>query len=313
MVQYAQEVYQDLLKEFEQEPQVQVEHTIRLPYCARPSRLDLVLRTPNLVTVCDWKFGRNEVDHPYENHQMRAYALGLWLDDPRITSVQTVLVYPRYRKLSRAVLTKKEFQDALMDMASIGARCKDWRANLCPGDACNWCGRKLTCSAVGSVVQEIAKALGGDASKLDPHSIDLANPARLGDMLAAADLVSGWTEDVKKYAKHVAIDQGIDIPGYKVCVKQGTQALTDIHLALTALTEIMAEHGLGELDFGLVLDHLKPSPDKLAKYLTECFKAKHEGKPPKGSLAKLEQQIEAKWDAMKILHKNAEIMYLRKE
>lgn len=312
MVDYAVEVYKSLMAEAKPQ-RVLVEHTLQLPFCARPSRLDLVLLSGDTAVVCDWKFGRNEVDHPSVNHQMRAYAAGLWLDMPGIHTVEVVLAYPRYRKVSRATLVKKDFQDAILSMATTGARCKEWRENLCPGDVCSWCARKLQCPAATSAVNEVFKALGGDSTKLDPHNIDLSKPERLGHMMEAASVVLGWVEDVKKYANHVAIEQGIDIPGYKVCTKQGTQALTDIHLALQALMEIMAENGLGDLDYGLVLDHLKPSPSALSKYLTEAFKAKHDGKPPKGSLKKLEESIEAKWDAMKILHKNAEVYYLRKE
>ncbi len=319
MVEYAMEVYNTLMAETARPPQcaglrVLVEHQIQIAYCNRPSRLDLVFKIPSArkAIVCDWKFGRNIVDGPDKNMQMRAYGVGLWMEDPTLESIELVLCYPRYKRMDRATFTITDFKAALLDLARIAARSECWQEHLNPGDGCNWCGRKLSCKAVASNVAAVFAAMGNDPASIDPASVDLKNPTRLGHMREAASVVKTWAEDVEKFTKSVAIDQGIDIPGYKICTKQGTQSLTDIHRALLALQKMMETHGLGDLDLGLVLAYLKPSPPDLKKYLVETFKAKTPN-PPKGSIGKLEDAIEAAWEDMKILHKNSEVFYLRKE
>ena len=324
MVEYALEVYKTLEKEISPwappvgdfdaplDPEVHVEKQIQIAYCNRPSRLDLVFKVPRKAIVCDWKFGRNIVDAPDTNKQMRAYGVGLWMDDPTLESIDLILCYPRYKKMDRATFTITDFKATLLDLARLAVRSECWQDNLNPGDGCNWCGRKLSCPAVASNVASVFQALGGDPSKIDPACVDLKNPARLGHMLEAASVIEGWAKDVKSFANDVAINQGIDIPGYKIVSKQGTQSLTDIHRALLALQKMMEKNGLGDLDYGMVLDHLKPSPNALSKYLVESFKAKNP-KPPKGSIGQLEDSIEAEWDSLKILHRNSEVFYLRKE
>jgi hypothetical protein len=318
MVEYAMEVYRTLLTEacigINANAYVLVEHQIQIAYCNRPSRLDLVFKIPSArkAIVCDWKFGRNIVDGPDKNMQMRAYGVGLWMEDPTLESIDLILCYPRYKKMDRATFTITDFKAALLDLARIAARSECWQEHLNPGEGCNWCGRKLSCPAVASNVASVFAAMGHDPASIDPASVDLKNPARLGHMREAATVVQTWADDVLEFTKNVAINQGIDIPGYKICSKQGTQSLTDIHRALLALQKMMEAQGLGDLDLGLVLAHLKPSPSALTKYLVETFKAKVQ-KPEKGAIGKLEDAIEAAWEEMKILHKNSEVFYLRKE
>lgn len=318
MVDYALEVYRTLVDEADFESmsagdtRVLIEHQIQIAYCNRPSRLDLVFKMPRRAIVCDWKFGRNIVDSPDKNLQMRAYGVGLWMDDPTLESIDLILCYPRYKKMDRSTFTVTDFKATLLDLARIAARSECWQKHLNPGEGCNWCGRKLSCPAVASNVAAVFAAMGHDPASIDPASVDLKNPVRLGHMREAAEVVSSWAEDVKKFTNDVAINQGIDIPGYRIVSKQGTQSLTDIHRALLALQKMMEAQGLGELDLGLVLAHLKPSPSALTKYLVETFKARVQS-PPKGSIGKLEDAIEAEWESMKILHKNSEVFYLRKE
>jgi hypothetical protein len=317
MVEYAMEVNRLLEDEARSADEAflgWVELQIQIAYCNRQSRLDRVLKMPaaRKAIVCDWKFGRNIVDAPDKNMQMRAYGVGLWMDDPTLESIDLILCYPRYKKMDRATFLLPDFKAALLDLARIAARSECWQEHLNPGEGCNWCGRKLSCPAVASNVATVFAAMGHDPASIDPASVDLKNPARLGHMREAAEVVSSWADDVKKFTNDVAINQGIDIPGYKICSKQGTQSLTDIHRALLALQKMMEKNGLGDLDYGMVLDHLKPSPSALSKYLVESFKAKNP-KPPKGSIGQLEDSIEAEWESMKILHKNSEVFYLRKE
>ena len=190
---------------------------------------DLVGRIGNRGVLLDWKFGDGVAVSAEENPQGLFYVAAAlrttktkwaFLD---VEDIEIIIVQPPYVK--RWVTTParvKQFEAELM-LAVRAAEQPD--APLAAGDHCRWCTAKTICPVVSGAVARAART-----------AIKTVNVDRLAEALGQIDLLEGYIKDARDMAQQL-LENGVEVPGWKLVPKRATRKWSDDKKVLTALTE----------------------------------------------------------------------------
>ena len=190
---------------------------------------DLVGRIGNRGVLLDWKFGDGVAVSAEENPQGLFYVAAAlrttktkwaFLD---VEDIEIIIVQPPYVK--RWVTTParvKQFEAELM-LAVRAAEQPD--APLAAGDHCRWCTAKTICPVVSGAVARAART-----------AIKTVNVDRLAEALGQIDLLEGYIKDARDMAQQL-LENGVEVPGWKLVPKRATRKWADDTKVLTALTE----------------------------------------------------------------------------
>jgi hypothetical protein len=110
-------------------------------------------------------------------------------------------------------------------------------APLATGDHCRWCAAKSVCPLVTGAV-----------ARADRAALKTINVDDLAAALDRIELLEGWIKDAKELAQTL-LENGTDVPGYKLVAKRATRQWVDEYAALGALlnTGAFVTHELTEL------------------------------------------------------------------
>ena len=190
---------------------------------------DLVGRIGNRGVLLDWKFGDGVAVDAKENPQALFYCAAAlrttktkwaFLD---VEDIEIIIVQPPYVK--RWVTTParvKQFEAELM-LAVRAAEQPD--APLAAGDHCRWCTAKTICPVVSGAVARAART-----------AIKTVNVDRLAEALGQIDLLEGYIKDARDMAQQL-LENGVEVPGWKLVPKRATRKWADDKKVLTTLTE----------------------------------------------------------------------------
>jgi len=190
---------------------------------------DLVGRIGNRGVLLDWKFGDGVAVSAEENPQGLFYVAAAlrttktkwaFLD---VEDIELIIVQPPYVK--RWVTTParvKQFEADLM-LAVRAAEQPD--APLAAGDHCRWCTAKTICPVVSGAVARATRT-----------AIKTVNVDRLAEALGQIDLLEGYIKDARDMAQQL-LENGVDVPGWKLVPKRATRKWVDDKKVLTTLTE----------------------------------------------------------------------------
>jgi len=190
---------------------------------------DLVGRIGNRGVLLDWKFGDGVAVSAEENPQGLFYVAAAlrttktkwaFLD---VEDIEIIIVQPPYVK--RWVTTParvKQFEADLM-LAVRAAAQPD--APLAAGDHCRWCTAKTICPVVSGAVARATRT-----------AIKTVNVDRLAEALGQIDLLEGYIKDARDMAQQL-LENGVDVPGWKLVPKRATRKWVDDKKVLTTLTE----------------------------------------------------------------------------
>lgn len=190
---------------------------------------DLVGRIGNRGVLLDWKFGDGVAVSAEENPQGLFYcAAALRTTKTRwafldVEDIEIIIVQPPYVK--RWVTTParvKQFEAELM-LAVRAAEQPD--APLAAGDHCRWCTAKTICPVVS-----------GAAARATRTAIKTVNVDRLAEALGQIELLEGYIKDARDMAQQL-LENGVEVPGWKLVPKRATRKWADDKKVLTTLTE----------------------------------------------------------------------------
>ena len=190
---------------------------------------DLVGRIGNRGVLLDWKFGDGVAVSAEENPQGLFYvAAALRTTKTKwafadVEDIEIIIVQPPYVK--RWVTTParvKQFEAELM-LAVRAAEQPD--APLAAGDHCRWCTAKTICPVVSGAVARAART-----------AIKTVNVDRLAEALGQIDLLEGYIKDARDMAQQL-LENGVEVPGWKLVPKRATRKWADDKKVLTTLTE----------------------------------------------------------------------------
>jgi hypothetical protein len=190
---------------------------------------DLVGRIGNRGVLLDWKFGDGVAVSAEENPQALFYcAAALRTTKTKwaftdVEDIEIIIVQPPYVK--RWVTTParvKQFEAELM-LAVRAAEQPD--APLAAGDHCRWCTAKTICPVVSGAVARAART-----------AIKTVNVDRLAEALGQIELLEGYIKDARDMAQQL-LENGVEVPGWKLVPKRATRKWADDKKVLTTLTE----------------------------------------------------------------------------
>lgn len=222
------------------------EYELAIPFIVKPGYIDvLILFGDNTAAIIDWKTGRNKQAHPSENLQFRAYACGVWMQNPALKSIEIIAAYPRMKLVERATFLYPDFTATMEKLAEISWRAKNYSGKLTPNEDCGFCGRASTCPALTASCLKVAAVRGIDLPpNLDPNQVPLDRLDVLAYMRDIGSQMEKWYEAVKARTNHVAVKMNLDLPGYSVVSRAGTRTFRDGNAVMGLVNATFKELGI---------------------------------------------------------------------
>ena len=202
---------------------------------------DLVGRIGDRGILVDWKFGDGVAVEAEENPQAMFYiaaALHTTATKWAFKDVEAIDVYivqpPFVKKWTTDLARIKRFEADLI-LAVRASEQPD--APLATGDHCRWCAAKSVCPLVTGAV-----------ARAERTALKTINVDDLAAALDRVELLEGWIKDARELAQTL-LENGTEVPGYKLVAKRATRQWVDEYAALGALlnTGAFVTHELTEL------------------------------------------------------------------
>lgn len=182
--------------------------------------------------------------------QMAAYALGN-MQTYFVPKWTCVLLFADHKA---EVVHEFTFEEAKAIVDEVINDFNDPNKVPTPCDYCCWCAKKNTCTALVRPIAESLEIIEQPKLTLEDMKHQLvSNSARLGAFLSAANLFKKELWDYAKDHAKKMMEQGEDVPGWKLSKTKGTEVfdtLAIVEAALTTeatITEIVELMG-GEID-----------------------------------------------------------------
>ena len=195
---------------------------------------DVVILSKHSIRVIDLKFGKGVPVHAQDNPQLRLYALGAYSkfkeEYPDIKEVSYTIHQPRLDSISSDGTSIAKLVDWANYFVKPKAK-KAWSGSgeFLPGEWCQFCRAKATCRARSDYNTELAKQ--------EFKAPALLSEEEVSEVLAKAQQLKTWVNDVEEYALTRAVEESVLPPGYKLGTTITHRKIVDSQLAATVLVE----------------------------------------------------------------------------
>lgn len=194
---------------------------------------DLVIVADKTLDIADLKYGKGVAVSAVQNPQMKLYALGaLTLFDSLydIQRVRMTICQPRLESIS----TYEVAADELINWAETELRPKaqlaiNGEGEFLSGEHCRFCRARQTCRARAEEHLSLAK--------YDFKLPSLLSDEEIAEVLAVADRLSTWANDVYAYATDLAIREGKEWPEFKLVQGRSYRKYTSEEAVINACNE----------------------------------------------------------------------------
>lgn len=176
---------------------------------------DVLSKAGSRAVVLDWKFGDGVPVEADDNYQLLFYAAAArrtertkWVFED-VTEVELVIIQPPAIKRWVTTIGRLDsFEQELKAAVKLAAKAD---APLQQGEHCRWCKGKPICPKMTGAVDR--------ALQLQLKEVDVT---KLGKVLHQAVLLEQWLDDLRRLS-HLAMENGVEIPGWKLVNKRGTR------------------------------------------------------------------------------------------
>jgi hypothetical protein len=198
---------------------------------------DVVILSKHTIRVIDLKFGKGVPVSAIDNSQLRLYSLGAYAkfkeEYPDIKEVSYTIHQPRLDSISTDSTTVHKLIDWANYFVKPKAK-KAWSGSgeFLPGDHCQFCRAKATCRARADFNNELAR--------LEFKAPPLLDDEELQNVLAKAQDLRQWVNDVEDYALTRAVEENKVPHGFELSTSVTHRKITDQALA----AEVLKEKGL---------------------------------------------------------------------
>lgn len=213
---------------------------------------DVLMRVGDKAVVLDWKFGSGIPVSAEENPQLMFYAAAAmrsaktqWVFHGAET-IELVIVQPPH--IRRWEVSRRRLEVFEIELRNAVLRSQAPEPAIKHGDWCKFCPAKPICPAMNGAVERALKT-----------QLDTVSPELVGAMLKNADLLEDWIKQLRQFALQ-RLENGANVPGYKLVAKRATRQWADEATAVAALT------ALGVDESELMVTELK-SPAQVEKVL----------------------------------------------
>lgn len=259
-----------------------------------------VVYSDNTADAIDYKTGYGAIDDAEINVQGQAYVLGLFQKFSQVTEITMWFLVPARDEASMHTFTRDDIPAIRLRISTIIERAEcGGHYNPQPG-VCDYCGLQSRCPALASKVLTIAQRYQEDGLPIPEsvHGSEQDDPVKVAALMSLVPIVESWANGVRKRATEMAVDQGMELPGFKVIEMSKPRSITS---ALGAFEAVKDEVELR--DFMTCVD--KVSYPKLE----ELFASKAK----KGTKAKTRQILEGKLRDLGVLQDEGVSYQLRKQ
>ena len=208
--------------------------------------VDRVIVKDSHVDLVDFKFGRGEVDDADINIQGQAYLLGVMDKFPDLETATVHFILPRRDEVLTHDYTRADMEDIRLRIDLIIGKATAEDPELKPNtEGCRYCRHKLNCSALSDkllpLAQKYDKAVGDFELKLWGSSspAEIEDPDTLAKMLNVAQVVDRWAEAAKRQALKLAVEEGLEIPGYNLHYRNATLKIESGQDAYDTLSDLL--------------------------------------------------------------------------
>lgn len=246
---------------------------------------DVVIVGQNFIHIVDLKFGKGVPVSAIGNPQLRLYALGAvkkHLRECTCQEVRMTIIQPRLNDITTDFINISALNDWAINYVKPRAQLAiAGKGELVPGEHCKFCKLRGKCKKRSDEQLAIAQAEFDNAVENKMMEPAQMSPEVLSRVLTIAPLLIDWFKDVQAYATKSAIQEGLEIPGYKLVEGRSVRMISDP----TSVIEKLRTSGFTEEDY------LKPQEllgitaleknigKKLFNSLCEPFIVKPAGKP----------------------------------
>ena len=262
---------------------------------------DVVIVGNNFIHIIDLKFGKGVPVSAIGNPQLRLYALGAVKTHVRECACQEArmtIIQPRLNDITTDFISIRELNEWAVNFVKPQAQLAiAGKGELVPGEHCKFCKLKGKCKALADKQLAIAQAEFEDVV-VENNMLEPANmpPEVLSRILEVAPKFIDWFKDVEAYASKLAINEGVQIPNYKIVEGRSTRVITDTE----AVKEKLRTAGFKEEDYLKPVELLgitsleKNIGKKLFNSLCEQYIIKPAGKPTLVPLSDKRQSIDVR-------------------
>jgi hypothetical protein len=207
------------------EADVHHEYELHIPFIKKPGFIDvLILFDDGTASIIDWKTGRQKQEHPDHNLQFKAYACGLWMQNPALKSIEIIAAYPRLKVVERSTFTYPDFLASMEKLAEISWKSQNYTGRLTPNESCGRCGRASECPALMKESFNLVRVTGSELpANLDPANVPLDKPHVLAYLRDMGTKLDAWIKAVKDRANYFVKEMGMDLPGYRLTTRKGSR------------------------------------------------------------------------------------------
>lgn len=203
---------------------------------------DVVIIGKDFIHIIDLKFGKGVAVSAIGNPQLRLYALGAikkHIRECTCTEARMTIIQPRLHDISTDFVSISELNDWAINFVKPRAELAiAGKGELVAGDHCKFCKLKGKCKALADKQLAIAQSEFEDAvvenRMLEPSSM---SPDVLSRILDIAPKFIDWFKDVEAYAAKAAINDGVQIPGYKIVEGRSVRSIAAPELVMDKLKE----------------------------------------------------------------------------
>jgi hypothetical protein len=204
-------------------------------------RVDLAIVYPGQKAILvDYKFGRGYVPHPRWSWQFRAYASGLWVNFGGDT-VQAIKLQPAMDEAGQRqeyTFSESELRAGTAAVKAIVEAAQAEDAPLVPGTKqCQWCAARQTCPARSGALATIPRHL-----SIKDH-MEIISPAERAEFFEKLLVAQDWVEDAVEACQSLALDSGMQFPGWTIGEGRKSRAWKDPIAALPTLRSVAVDAG----------------------------------------------------------------------
>lgn len=192
--------------------------------------------------LIDYKTGYGAVEDAEINTQAWAYVIGAFQKLPDVEKIDFYFLIPNRDEVSFATFNRSQLPEMQLRLQTIIKRAKDGKIfNPQPG-VCDYCGRQATCKALAEKALLIANRYteGFKLPKNTAHIEDIDDPTTLAMLLKLAPIMESWAEGVKKYAMSKALEEGWEIPGYRLTERKTPRVITSALVAYESVKDTVS-------------------------------------------------------------------------
>lgn len=212
----------------------------------------VLMDNPEEAVQIDYKTGLGKIDEPLNNWQSKAYTVGAFQKFPQLKKITFYFIACRRDEILSGEFSRDDVPQLIEELSGVIRNAKEVRSCFDSIDSallspqalvCNYCENSGRCPAVAKMAVDVARKYAPGDSKIEAlpemHGSNITDPEVMRELLDIAPIlkkaVSGW----EHRGRQMALEEGIEIPGYEVQERSGRRSITSALAAYGVIKDIV--------------------------------------------------------------------------